>query len=118
MEAAITLPAGPTMGLFADVGGALFRRAAWLIGDEAVAVRVAEELFVRFVVHGNAQGMSARDRWNWIYRVVTSHCLRQLSDDAIPGASAAAHGAQTDEQLPAMGALRRMDEATQGIVVL
>jgi DNA-directed RNA polymerase specialized sigma24 family protein len=118
MEAAITLPAGPTTGLFADVGGALFRRAARLLGDEATAARVAEDLFVRFVVHGNAQGMDVRERWNWIYRVVTSHCLRQLSDDAIPGISVGESGSRNDDAIPPMRALRRMDEATQNIVVL
>lgn len=113
MEAATTLPAGPTTGLFAELGGAIFRRAVRILGDEAAGARVAEELFVRFLVYGNAQALDDRGRWNWIYRVVTSHSLRQLPDDARPGASAVGHGPVPDAQ-----ALRRLDEPTQNIVVL
>jgi hypothetical protein len=75
-------------------------------------------LFVRFLVHGNAQGLDARGRWNWIYRVVTSHSLRQLADDVRPGALALGPDAGPDASLPEMRVLRRMDETTQSIAVL
>jgi len=118
MEAAITLPAGPTAGLFAELGGAMFRRAARLLGDGPAAVDAAEHLFVRFVVHGNAQGLDARGRWNWIYRVVTSYVMRGLPDDARPGASGLGRSAPPWGLPPDMRTLRKLDEATQSMVVL
>jgi DNA-directed RNA polymerase specialized sigma24 family protein len=99
-------------GLFASVAAALFRRAAHLMADEAAAARIAEVLFVRFVIYGQAQELDTRARWAWIYRVVTNYCLRQLPDDARPGGSA------SPPAVPDMRALRRLDEATQNIVVL
>ena len=121
MEAAITLPAGPSAGLFAEFGGSMFRRCLRILRDETVAARCAESLFVRFVVHADAHGLDDRARWNWIYRVATSHALRQLSDDSRPGGASGAEGTSPPtpvQPLPDMRTLRRMDEATQGILVL
>jgi DNA-directed RNA polymerase specialized sigma24 family protein len=121
-------PIPPAAGLFTSLGGALFRRASSLLGDEAAAIKAVEELFVRFVVHGQAAELDARARWLWIYRVATNHCLRQLPDDAWPGgnpgaASAApSPGSMSTMALPAgvpeLRVLRQLDEATQNIVVL
>ena len=97
--------------------GALFRRAAHLLGDDAAAARAAEELFVRFVVYGRVQDLDTRARWAWIYRVATNHCLRRLPDDARPGRGTAGQAAAAFS-VPEMGALRRFDEATRLIVVL
>lgn len=108
---------GQTNALFALVGGGLFRRAAHLLADDAVAARVAEQLFVRFVVHGRAEALDARARWAWIYRVATNHCLQQLPDDVRPGRRSSERGL-AGLPVPLMGDLRRLDEATRLIVVL
>ncbi|MBC8133014.1 MAG: sigma-70 family RNA polymerase sigma factor, partial [Deltaproteobacteria bacterium] len=123
MEAAVTLPAGPSAGLFAELGGAMFLRALRILGDEAAAVRCAETLFVRFVVYAEAPALNERTRWNWIYRVGTSYALRQVSGDVQPGGGgeAAPWGqgrTRGGVSLPDIKALRRMDEATQSILVL
>ena len=89
-----------------DAGGALFRRAMFLLGDEAAATRLAEELFVRFVVHAGGERMDPRARWAWIYRVVTAACLRQLP----AGPAAARLGLDADSD--------RLDEATRATIVL
>jgi DNA-directed RNA polymerase specialized sigma24 family protein len=102
---------------FSVVGGALFRRAAHLLVDEAAAAHVAEQLFVRFVVYGRAETLDTRARWAWIYRVATNHCLRQLPDDARPGRLASEQN-PFGVSVPTMGELRRLDEATRLIVVL
>ncbi len=105
-------------GLFTSVGGALFRRAVFLLGDEEIAVRVAEELFVRFIIHARGHALDERARWIWIYRVVTSHCLRQMPDDARPGQVLVAPSSLPQAPHPDMRALRAYDDATQNIVVL
>ncbi|MEO8215177.1 MAG: sigma factor-like helix-turn-helix DNA-binding protein [Myxococcales bacterium] len=122
MEAAITLPAGPSAGLFSALGGAMFARVVRVLGDQAAAATAAEALFVRFLVYADGPAVDERARWNWIYRVGTSHALRQLSDDARPGGTAAAPWPNTTASaasaLPEMRILRRLDEATQSMVVL
>jgi RNA polymerase sigma-70 factor, ECF subfamily len=102
---------------FAVVGGALFRRAMRLLTNEAAAVRVVEELFVRFVVYGHARKLDERARWGWIYRVVTSHCLRQL-DDAQLGGLVGEHIDRSGRQVFDIRALRDLDEATRNILAL
>jgi hypothetical protein len=83
----------------------MFRRAMRLLGDEAAAAQLAEDLFVRLVVHAGGERMDARARWAWIYRVVTAACLRQLPPG--PPAERLGLGAEAD----------RLDEATRATIV-
>jgi len=105
----------PLPEAFRTVGGALERRVRRVTGDAAVAARAAEELFVRFVVHGRVAG-DARARWNWIYRVATARALQLLADGARPGGPAPSHPASGP--LPDARALRVLDEAARSAVVL
>jgi len=105
----------PLAEAFRTVGGAIERRVRRVTGDAATAQRAAEELFVRFVVHGRVAGDVPR-RWAWIYRVATARALQTLADDAIPGGPVPPHPAPGP--LPTMRALRALDEATQDAVVL
>lgn len=105
----------PVSEAFRTVGGAIERRLRRVTGDPALAARTAEELFVRFVVHGRATG-DPRARWAWIYRVATARALQMLGDDARPGG--AAPGAPAAGPLPDMRTLRGLDEAAQNAVVL
>jgi len=105
----------PLSEAFRTVGGPIERRVRRVTGDAAAAQRAAEELFVRFVVHGRVAG-DVRGRWAWIYRVATARALQTLGDDAIPGGAVPPHPATGP--LPTMRALRALDEATQDAVVL
>jgi DNA-directed RNA polymerase specialized sigma24 family protein len=105
----------PLPEAFRTVGGAIDRRVRRLTGDGALAQRTAEELFVRFVVHGRAAG-DARVRWNWIYRVATARALQLLEAEARPGGASPGHPAAGP--LPDMRALRALDEASQNALVL
>lgn len=105
----------PLPEAFRTVGGAIERRVRRVTGDGALAQRTAEELFVRFVVHGRAAG-DPRARWNWIYRVATARALQLLGGEARPGGTAPGHPAAGP--LPDMRALRALDEASQNAFVL
>lgn len=94
---------------FDDVGGGVFRRAMRMLGDEPAAVRLAEELFVRFVVHAGGEGMDTRARWAWIYRVVTAACLRQLPDGPVEHLGLDDQAARLDELARATLVLRGFD---------
>jgi len=105
----------PLPEAFRTVGGAIQRRVRRVTGDDALAQRAAEELFVRFVVHGRAAG-DPRARWNWIYRVATARALQMLGADSRPGGASPGHPATGP--LPDMRTLRLLDEATQNATVL
>ncbi|HEY4187170.1 MAG TPA: sigma-70 family RNA polymerase sigma factor [Polyangia bacterium] len=107
--------AQPLPDAFRSLGGALYRRVLLVTGDEAQAMRAAEALFVRFVVHGRGPH-DERGRWSWIYRVATAHALSLLAAETRPGGWAStSEGAPA---LPSMRVLRAFDGATQNIVVL
>ena len=105
----------PLPEAFRTVGGAIQRRVQRVTGDAVLAQRAAEELFVRFVVHGRAAG-DPRARWNWIYRVATARALQALGADARPGGPSP--GPPAAGPLPDMRALRAFDEAAQNAFVL
>ena len=105
----------PLSQAFRDVGAAIHGRVRRVAGDEAEALRAAEALFVRLVVHGRLAG-DTRARWAWIYRVATAHGLRALADGARPGGEVPEPPAAS--AVPLMRELREVDEATQNIVVL
>ncbi|MES1210169.1 MAG: hypothetical protein ABUS79_29890, partial [Pseudomonadota bacterium] len=110
-------------GLFATIGGAMFQRAAALLGDDHAAIQTVESLFVRFVVHARGQALGDRARWLWIYRVVTSHCLRLMWASAPPDGPGGAHAAAGTATFATLAnldreRLRGLDEATQNMVVL
>jgi len=118
--------AGPTglRELLATVGGALARRLRLLMGDDEGRAG-AEALFVRYYSRFHLQTLSGaappdeRGRWAWIYRVATSHALRAMPEGASPGRGARGAGARPwPSAVPALQALRRLDEATQAVVVL
>ncbi len=99
------------------MGGALFARLALLLGDEAAARALANELFVRFVIRRSvapAPTETSDDlERQWIYRVATNAALQRLPDDAVPGGGGPAAPRVTPparRPLPSMGELRRLDE--------
>jgi DNA-directed RNA polymerase specialized sigma24 family protein len=108
------------------MGGALFARLALLLGDEATARALADELFVRFVsrrgvASARTETSEALER-QWIYRVATNAALQRLPDDAVPGGAGVAAVAPVTpparRALPSMAELRRLDEVHANARVL
>jgi DNA-directed RNA polymerase specialized sigma24 family protein len=107
------------------MAGAIFARLALLLGDEAAARALANELFVRFVTRRSVA--SARTETSddlerqWIYRVATNAALQRLPDDAVPGGGGVAAPPVTPparRALPNMADLRRLDEVQANARVL
>lgn len=80
-----------------------------LDGDQAAAARLAEDLFVRFIVHAGGERMDARARWAWIYRVATVAGVRRLPEGALARRLALAEGERRDETEEVTIMLRRLD---------
>jgi hypothetical protein len=98
---------------FDVVGGAIFRRAMRVLdGDQATAAQLAEELFVRFIVHAGGERMDARSRWAWIYRVATVAGVRRLAEGALARRLGLAEGARLDETEEVALMLRSLDGLT------
>ena len=100
-------PTGTSPGpLFLRWGAALFRRCRHLGLDEPAARVATQVLFTRLVVHARAVADDPVAAWRWVYRVATTHSLRQLADTA------------SVDGLPPMRQLRALDEAALTTVVL
>lgn len=95
-------------------GRDLFVRAAWLLGDGEAALRSAEALFVRLLVHAQVRADEEREAALWIWRAATNDCVRRL---------ATARGTATSRPVGACAAvdvarLAQLDEAAANAVLM
>jgi RNA polymerase sigma factor (sigma-70 family) len=59
--------------------GAIWRRSFTILKNEAVALDVAQEVFVRCLRHKD-ELRAGRELLGWLYRVATNLCLNHLRD--------------------------------------
>lgn len=100
---------------------AIWRRSFTILRDEAAALDVCQEVFMRCLRH-HTRLRPGRELLGWLYRVATNLCLNHLRDEkaaparAVPVDGTAPAGDDT-ARLTVAAILRHLDQRSQELAV-